>query len=336
MKKHTHTTLARFPRLLLDRAEHLGLPRDKLGDAAGIKEEDLRECDARVPLTRFNQLWRAIIEEDQDPTIGIRLGSMFRIRDAGLVGYAMLHSATLGDAIKRFVDYSHIIEDTAFLTIESHEDRIHLTIEESPTLTGLRQPIEADLATCVTCAREITEVATVPEEVWFPYPAPDNRAPYREIFGGTTLKFETKKAVLVVSGPQLELPVVEEDETLCSYLDEHAASILETLKTDSFSEKVRRAIWNELAAGRLTLKSVASSMALSARTLQRRLREEGVTFAVLLERFRERMAVELLQRRDLAIYEVAYLLGYSEPSTFFRAFRRWKKMSPREFRAAMA
>jgi len=70
--------------------------------------------------------------------------------------------------------------------------------------------------------------------------------------------------------------------------------------------------------------------------LQRRLNDEGTSFAEVLEGFRREMAVHLLRDPGLAVYEVAYLLGYSEPSTFFRAFRRWENVSPHEYRRSIA
>jgi len=335
MPKHTNNILARFVKILLDRATSLGLDQGELTKAAGLTPGCLEEPDARIPIDRDHDLWQAIVERIDDPSIGVRLGAQYRIRDAGLVGYSMLHSRNLGDAILRLIRYGRILSDTAFLSMTTVGNEVHVTVEEAPQLVGLRQPIEYDLASCVTCVREITEVSTIPGEVRSPYPEPESLRDYTAVFG-PAVRFDQPKAAMIFEVRDMNRPVVAADDTLCSYLDQHAASVLSTLASDSFSERVRRAIWDELAAGRLTLGSVASALAVSTRTLQRRLSEEGHTFADLLERFRERMAVQLLRRRDLAIYEIAYLLGYSEPSTFFRVFRRWKKMSPREFREAMA
>jgi AraC-like DNA-binding protein len=247
----------------------------------------------------------------------------------------MLHSNTLGHSIARFVRYERIMEDTTFLSLEKVEGRVHLTIEEPVPLAGLRQPIECDLASVVACLREITGVSSLPAEVRLPYPQPKEIHLYREALG-KKLAFDQRRATIVFESEHLELPVTARDDTLCHYLDEHAAVILQHLSTSTLVERVQRVLWNQLSEGRPSLHSVASALGVSARTLQRRLREEEVSFAELLDTFRERMAGMLLARRDLAIYEVAFLLGYSDPSTFFRAFRRWKGVSPRQFREAVA
>ena len=168
-----------------------------------------------------------------------------------------------------------------------------------------------------------------------PYPQPKEMRLYRDALG-PGLHFERRRAVVVFDAEQLELPVTARDDTLCHYLDEHAAVILEHLASSTLVERVQRVLWDQLSEGRPALQSVASALGMSARTLQRRLKEEEVSFAERLDTFRERMAGMLLARRDLAIYEVAFLLGYSDPSTFFRAFRRWKGVSPRQFREAVA
>ena len=87
-----------------------------------------------------------------------------------------------------------------------------------------------------------------------------------------------------------------------------------------------------LSDGKPSLEHAAKALGTSVRTLQRRLKSEGTTFAALLEELRRELASGLVRSKDLAIYEVAYLLGYSEPSTFYRAFRRWHGVSPLEYR----
>ncbi len=96
---------------------------------------------------------------------------------------------------------------------------------------------------------------------------------------------------------------------------------------------MRKAIWRNLSDGRPNLEHTAKMLGTSVRTLQRRLREEGQTFADTLETLRRDMAAGLLRNRELSVYEIAFLLGYSEPSAFQRAFRRWRGVSPRQFRA---
>jgi len=311
----------------------MGAKRADLLAQARLTEAILAEPDTRIAAARHWDLWRAVIEQLPDPALGVKLGSNVHIRQAGLVGYSMLHSHTLDHAIERFIRYERILEDTTNLSRESDGSRVRLVVEEPLPLAGLRQPIESDVAAVVTCLREITGVARLPLEVHLPYPRPADMEPYHEALGHS-IRFDRPTAVMVFDGADMALPVLARDETLCSYLDDPADRILEQLGSRSHSEQVQRVLWEELSEGQPTIKTVAKAMGTSKRTLQRRLHDEGVTFAELLDTFRRRMADELLQRHDLAVYEVAFLLGYSEPSTFFRAFRRWTGMSPLKYREA--
>jgi AraC-like DNA-binding protein len=333
MPKFSHTILARFPLLLIERAERMGANRAQLLEQARLTEANLAEPDTRIAAARHWDLWRAVIEQLPVPALGVKLGSNVHIRQAGLVGYSMLHSHSLDHAIERLIRYERILEDTTYLALKSDGDRVTLVVEEPLPLTGLRQPIESDVAAMITCFREITCVDRLPLEVRLPYSRPGEMESYRKVLGHA-IHFDQPMAAIVFDIADMDLPVVARDETLCSYLDEHADRILRKLGSRSYAEQVQRVLWEELSEGQPTIKTVAKTLGTSTRTLQRRLRDEGVTFAELLDVFRRRMASELLQRHDLAVYEVAFLLGYSEPSTFFRAFRRWTGMSPLKYREA--
>lgn len=333
MPKFSHTILARFPSLLIERAERMGANRADLLSHARLTEANLAEPDTRIAVARHWDLWRAVIEQLPDPALGVKLGSRVQIRQAGLVGYSMLHSHTLDHAIDRVVRYERILEDTTYLAREPDGNRVRLVVEEPLQLIGLRQPIESDVAALVTCFREITGVARLPLDVQLPYPRPATMEPYREALGHS-IRFDQPTAAVVFDVADMDLPVLARDETLCNYLDAHAERVLQQLGSRSYSEQVQRVLWEELSEGQPSIKTVAKALGTSTRTLQRRLHDEGVTFAELLDTFRRRMASELLQRHDLAVYEVAFLLGYSEPSTFFRAFRRWTGTSPLKYRGA--
>jgi AraC-like DNA-binding protein len=118
------------------------------------------------------------------------------------------------------------------------------------------------------------------------------------------------------------------------YLDELADQTLAKLgaEVDSLSDRVRRAIWSRMQGTRTSLEQVARSLGIGVRSLQRRLGEEGTSFAALLDEVRHAMAVRLLLERDLSIQEIGFLLGYSDASAFHRAFLRWEGTGPKLFR----
>ena len=189
------------------------------------------------------------------------------------------------------------------------------------------------LAALLAIGRELTGSQLAPVEVHFPYPQSQaGRERYPGVEGHE--RWQRARPALVLSKLDLDRAVVEADPDLGRYLERYAESVLRSLASEKpVSRQVREAIWTELKTGQPTLEQVAVDLHVSPRTLQRRLNSEGTSFSDLLEELRRSMAKLLLHRNDLAIHEVAFLLGYSEPSAFYRAFRRWQNTSPQAFRA---
>jgi AraC-like DNA-binding protein len=131
----------------------------------------------------------------------------------------------------------------------------------------------------------------------------------------------------------LTLPIAKADATLCAVLDRHAEELLAKYPPrDSLVEKVQSIIANEFRGGDPSLERVADQLGLTPRTLQRKLHELGTSHNELLDQMRRQLAMRYLREPEMAICEVAYLLGFSESSSFHRAFKRWTGVTPREFR----
>jgi len=331
------TGLARFPAFVLRQAEQLGLDPDQLLASAKLSREELEDPDSRIQAGKNIQLWRSVLAAIDDVDLGIRLGAELKIKDVGLVGYAMMHSANLGEALGRLARFGRILSDDFPPRLRTTGSRVVFSIEPLPELrVTMSRLADFDLAALLTILREITGLDLVPMEAHFPYREPSaGLEAHRGFFAGRLL-FDQPEVGLVFKRENLKLPVRTADAELGRYLETLAEQVLESLVLGgTLSERVERTLWSQIKEGRPQLETVASALAMSSRTLQRRLREEGTSFVTLLDDFRHRFSLLLLEDRELAVYEVAYLLGYSEPSTFYRAFRRWTQFSPQEYRASM-
>jgi len=331
---NSKTTLARFPRFYIAQAERLGLDSAEILAQAGLKQSELDEPDARIRVAKVLEIWRAMVDMRDDPGLGIQIGSAMRARDGGLVGYLMQHSHTLGAALERLVRFGHILDETAVPALEVRRGVAEYSVRPLPELmSSLKRLADCDLAAVLAVARDITGHDLEPVEVHFPYPRQDEDLGAHVGFFRCRLEFDQPLARLVFKTSDLDLPTHAADEGLVRYLEGYAEQVLETLVPQgTLSDRVERALWAGLKEGEVSLEWTASHLAISARTLQRRLRDDGTSFNELRDRFRHEMAARLLAQPDLAIYEVALLLGYSEPSTFYRAFRRWTGTSPRQYR----
>jgi AraC-like DNA-binding protein len=323
------TYLVRVASLLLDDAARAGIDREALLSRAGIEPAVLHDPDARLPLGSVVAVARAVVDAANDPAFGVRAGAARRARDAGLVGYAMLHSANLRDALTRLVRYMRIVGDHNRLSLDEAGDIATIDFEGPTALVLIVELMELDVAWIVAVLREITGRDVVPVEVRFPNKEPAHLQALRA-HCRCPLQFEAAHLAIVLRRADLDLPVTAADATLAGYLDRLADDAVKALGTgDTTTGRLRQVLWSRLSDGAPTLSTAASAMAVSPRTLQRRLTDEGTTFAEALSALRHDLAVSLLRDKKLAVYEIGFLLGYADQSAFHRAFRRSAEHSRR-------
>jgi AraC-like DNA-binding protein len=330
--QHEMTQLARTSLLLIRYAVDQGMDRDTLMTTVGLSTDTLVDPDSRIRLSSMLKLWRAVIEGLKDPSLGLNVGSSVGVAEMGLVGYSMYHSRDLRSALHRLAHYMRILSESVVFKIEESDRQAMLIWQVHPSMVALRHPVELGVTLVVTMAREITGVDIAPISIDLPSSRPESMTPYRTSFR-CPISFSRPITSITFSQQQMDLPAAATDATLAGYLDELAAKTLAPLveRSKDLVTNVRYTLWSILANGRPDLGGVAKEMGISERTLQRRLAEEGSSFSKVLDDLRRDLADEFLVDRNLAVSEVAFLLGYSEPSAFQRAFRRWRGVSPRRF-----
>jgi len=328
--------LARLALVHLDETTRVGLPRADLLREAGLSEEQLRDPDARIPLSAVARIWQATISRSPDPMLGLRLGVNVRARQFGLVGYTLLFSRTLGGALERLARYSRIVSDLLVVELEASAEATWVRLDVQPALRALRPAADARLAALVAVCRELSGTPIAPLAVEFPYRRPGDVKDYEKFFRAP-LEFSCLCTSFLLGREDLARPVVSSDDALTGYLERLAEQVLSALGAErTIHDQVRRILWQEMTEGVLSVGRAARCLGLSPRTLQRRLREEKTTFAAVLAELRQEMAQPLLRDGRLAVSEVAFLLGYEDVTSFQRAFRHWFGVSPREFRRRAA
>jgi AraC-like DNA-binding protein len=319
---------------LIDVGVAAGIRRDILTAAADLTDEDLRDPDARVPLASEIALWQTLASQVPDPEFGVRAGSAHRLRMTGLVGYVARFSATLRGALRRVQRYGRIFTEAVEFRLQERRPEVALAMAHPALGPGHALAETYRLAAVLSASRELTGIDIVPTEVTFTHPEPPRTAAHRQHFR-CPLRFDAHAATVVFRAADLDLPVVGADETLAGYLSKYGEQVLASLlRGETMRHRVRAAIWSQLGDGPPSLKDIAAALRMPARTLQRRLAAEGTSLHQEIEEIRKKMAMAVLRDHSTAITDVAFLLGYSEPSTFFRSFRRWTGSTPRQFRDA--
>jgi AraC-like DNA-binding protein len=329
------TVSARAVLAIIRAAVAAGVPGDVLTRVAGLTDTDVDDPDARVSTTAEIAVWQLITRQVPDPAFGVRAGSAFKVRDAGLLGYVVSFTPTLRGALTALQRYIHVFSQA--LTIELEDD--HVSLITTASAQGLEPaPFAQDYraAAVLSAARQITGVNLAPADVHFAHAQPRSILAHREFFR-SRLHFASRVPRLVFRHADLRLLTLRGDADLARYLGQYADQVLASLvQGETLRHKVRAVIWAESAVGRSTLGAVAAAVRMTPRTLQRQLREEGTSFQRELQEVRKTVAIAALRNPDVAIDDVAFLLGYAEPSAFYRSFRRWTGRTPQEFRRLTA
>lgn len=333
------TVLAALVRGNLEAAGAFGLDVGALSRAAGLLPEALTDADGRIPFERYLALWEAIDADPRALAFGLWLGGAVSLSALGVVGYVMQHAPDVRSALACLERFNGLLGDGIGPTLSERDGQLVLHRVEPPRIARLRSlSIAAPLGTA-KLLREMAGLgssAVVALEVDFQHPAvPAETLAAMERNFACPIRFNANEMRLVLPASLLERPLVSTDAGLFVYLERHAETLQARLAASgSLAGRVRELLAARLRQGEPDQGAVARALALSERTLQRRLADEGVTFAGLLDEVRADLGRMYLADHNLAIFEVAFLLGYSEPSPFNRAFRRWTGQSPSEFRQA--
>lgn len=300
----------------------------------GIDPGVLDDRDARVPVEKLHRLWDVAIREAPRTEAAMLGAERYSPGDYGLVGFVAMNSATLGEAVGHMVRFvglwtdepgMRLLEDgTLSIFYRSHFD-------DSP---GVRMATEATAAEILHGARTLTQKRLTPREVRFVHRAPRDVSAHDAYFG-CPVRFGQRDTALVFQPGDLALPLPKADAQLGAFLQQMANEALRARGEQEPSplDTIREILAHELQKGVPSLGVVARRMATSERTLRRRLEQSGTSFRELLDRTRAELARQYVRDKRLPLSEVAFMLGFSEPSAFHRAFKRWTDTTPALWRA---
>lgn len=314
----------------------LGADAPALLAEVGLEPATVADPDARVPHRAAVRLWALATEATGVATFGLRVVEALDLSNFDVQIYSFLSSATLGEGIERILRYHRLNHDAAALTLERQAD--HAIYRHSLPGAHVLPPAAAQfvLGVLLKAARAATGVEVPVHEVRFQHEAPEDLTDYERVIAAP-LRFRAEHNEVILEASALDLPHQGADAGLVMVLDRHGQALLDALpKTDSIADRVRTRLAKELQGGNPSAEHIAEALGMSPRTLARRLTDEGTTHKKLLDELRNDLAQRYLADPALSIAEVAFLLGFSEPSAFHRAFRRWTGTTPAEARSAAA
>jgi AraC-like DNA-binding protein len=296
-----------------------------------IEADDAME--ARVPIERFYELWAALMRATREPGLPMRMVETITSHDYDPIGFACMTRATLGEALQQALRFARVWRDAGWSNVTITDEAATLEVDAEEPHLGARVSRESMLAELLHGARTLTGVRFAPLMVRFRHDPPPDVAEHQRFFGGP-IEWSAPRTELVIDAKLLNLPLVKADPALAAYFERHSMELLSRFaaEPDGVEYRLRRVLAEELRAGEPTLEAIAPRLAMSARTLRRRLQEAGTSYREVLDATRAELAKRYLADAALPVGAVSFMLGFSEPSTFHRAFKRWTGMTPAQFR----
>jgi AraC-like DNA-binding protein len=326
------TTSASTLRLFVEALQALGPDWRSILRQCGIDPAQLSDPDLRIPQERFESVWIAARESSADPCIGLHAGERIHAHAVDLLGYLLLSSSTLGAGLRRFVHYQPVLtgEPWVGLTESGSALRVRVGAERgAPAFRAIHAEYVAALV--IHLLEWVSETRVGAVEARFEHEAACEPADYRRTLR-CPVKFLGTRNEIVLDAETLERPSLHADRALERVHEEFGDALLARSSHPAITRRVRHALAERLEAEARDLASVARRLGMSARSLQRRLAEEETSFRALLDDARRELARHHLERRATPIEAIAYLTGFSEPSAFTRAVRRWFGLTPAQIR----
>jgi AraC-like DNA-binding protein len=317
---------------LADLLDRLGCPSDPVLDTCGLTRAQLSPADARLTLPQFQRLNEEAIAVSKQPWIGLLLGMRMRVPAHGFLGFAAMTAPNVRGALELSARYAPIRTNMVALRLELGSATSALIVEERCELGSARETLLFALMAGIWRIGEALTGQKLNGRADFAFPAPYYAAfaqhtPLRD----SELVFDQPHNALRFPSAYLELPFSMAHASAFELASEQCELALGALDRAGLERQVRDALLRA-GGGVCTVEEVALKLGTSMRTLQRKLKAEGVSFSDIADDTQHRQACALLRDDKLSIEQVAEQVGYSDVSNFTRAFRRWTGTTPASFR----
>ena len=304
----------------------LGHDVDALLAECGLSRRDLDDPDGRIACDLVGSLMARAQQKRFTPNLGLAMAQATPLGAYPLLDYLVLTSDTVGDGLAQLARYLRITDSPVSIELHQESDPVRV---ETQTVSAFGYEFEAGLI--VLHLREETDGRFAAAGISFQH-EPDDVAAFERMVG-CPVRIGASWNGIAIDRSAWQLPLRRRDPILRKFLESQADAILATMPARSgVAVDVRHALAPRIASGPIRMSVIARQLGMSERTLHRRLAEDGITYQELLEEVRRAAAGRYLDESALAIGEIAYLLGYSEPSAFHRAFKRWYATTPEAFR----
>lgn len=321
---------------LLSAWVHYGHSKETLIEGTGVCVADIENPMQQVSLSQFRQIMQNAVTKAGVDGFALRVGQQITPNAHGALGLAFLSSDTVDSALKLLEKYAATQTDLVQFSLQQDAQQTRLVIEESrPLGEAYISVIELALSTLWFALRFLSAGQLTCQRVQLRYPLPAYAGLYRDIFQCRVEGNQPDNAIHL-SHRSLSLPLVlANPQALRRALSQCESELVKTRHQESLAMRIQKRLLR--TPGRWpALPQICEEFAVSERTLRRRLDDENTSYQQLLNDTRKQLAERYLRTTDHSVHEIAWLLGYQDPSNFGNAFKRWHGVAPSEFRETFA
>ena len=321
---------------LISYAAQKDIPVDRLCRQAGVDLEALRsEKPYYLGIQQQNNLFEHAIRLSGDTLFGLHFGERLQLAALGIVGAVIRNSRTIGEALENCAAYSPILTDLFQLTVSFGADRFIIRLlpfmeklQGYPVLQ--RQLLELSMAFVLHEMDGLLLIKMKPSMVQMPYEEGKLKE-YQRVFRTTSI-IRSPEYVVEFEYNLLKEPILTANYELQNVLIHRLADIHRQFPDPtSVSSRIAQMMKGSSYLGLPDLREMGANLNMSVRTLQRKLKEEGVTYQQVAESVRKALAIDYLNTGKHPIKQISFMLGYNDPGAFTRAFKKWTGQTPQDF-----
>jgi len=318
--------------------EH-GLCLDTALNKCNIELYEMRDQESRIATEKLAYLFDYCGKQLGREDVAILVAKQFRPSMFHVLGYAMMSSNTLKDALARIVQYKRVVSDACSLELSEQNNTLTLELTLMNYADTGRPVInqkmcEAFVAVIVQLARELVSYELNPLAIRFSQARPVNDS-YLSGFFLAPLEFGCDKPAIVFDLKEAQTQLIGGNPLVTQAHEKMLDDFLSRIDKSDLTYVIKNKIYEALPLGAPSQLEIASQLGMSLRNLQRKLQDQGTNYKDILEQTRRKLTMNYMQQSHLSISEIGYLVGFSSVGNFNRAFKRWTNSTPSEHRQSL-
>ena len=320
---------------LWEQLQGYGIDPEPLFREEGIDPDMLFDAGARIPLDRYQRLDVKAAELSGDPYFGLKGAEYSRPAHLGALGFAWLASSSLRTAFQRLSRYARVIQEKLTIELDEDDDFFYVRMDAHMPLLNKRIRENGQMAAVTRFSRVIAGNNFNPAKICFKQSEPEDSGYYYELFR-CPLEFNAQATTFIIRLEDVDKRLTGSNDQLAKLNEHIVVKYLAHSEKNDIVNRVKAAVIDGLANGQVTETLIAEEMYTTPRNLHRKLQKEDTSFKTLLTEVRKELAQQYIQDRSKTLTEISFMLGFSEVSSFSRAFKGWTGRPPSEARQGVA